>query len=165
MVYSLTLLLLSQPVPVVTENPELQQQFAKVTALRIEELAELTAAAQVRKLQHQLEVAELKAKIAQVQAPKTARVEATSDPLAHLQVLGVVGINASVQVLQKVKILYPTQREKEVLGLMAEGKLNKEIAELLNISIETVKTHRKNVKRKLGLKSQLDYIKYYKKMI
>lgn len=98
MVYSLTLLLLSQPVPVVTENPELQQQFAKVTALRIEELAELTAAAQVRKLQHQLEVAELKAKIAQVQAPKTASVEATSDPLAHLQVLGVVGINASVQV-------------------------------------------------------------------
>ncbi|SFT87885.1 regulatory protein, luxR family [Lishizhenia tianjinensis] len=74
-------------------------------------------------------------------------------------------VNASVHVLQKVKILYPTQREKEVLGLMAEGKLNKEIAELLNISIETVKTHRKNVKRKLGLKSQLDYIKYYKKMI
>ena len=44
-------------------------------------------------------------------------------------------------------------REKEVLHLIAEGKLNKEIADLLCISINTVITHRKNISSKLGIKS------------
>lgn len=74
-------------------------------------------------------------------------------------------LKQSTKDLKKIKIIYPTKREKEVLAYMAQGKLNKEIAEALNISIETVKTHRKNLKRKLGLKSQLDYINYYKNLI
>lgn len=44
-------------------------------------------------------------------------------------------------------------REIEVLKLVAAGKLNKEIAKELNISINTVLTHRKNITAKLGIKS------------
>lgn len=46
-----------------------------------------------------------------------------------------------------------SQREIEVLRLIASGRLNKEIAQELNISINTVLTHRKNITAKLGIKS------------
>ena len=44
-----------------------------------------------------------------------------------------------------------TQREREILKLIAEGYLNKEIAEFLNISIKTVEKHRSNIMKKLDL--------------
>lgn len=44
-------------------------------------------------------------------------------------------------------------REVEVLRLIAAGKLNKEIADHLCISVNTVITHRKNISTKLGVKS------------
>lgn len=44
-------------------------------------------------------------------------------------------------------------REIEVLRLIASGKLNKEIADKLCISVNTVITHRKNISTKLGIKS------------
>ena len=46
-----------------------------------------------------------------------------------------------------------SQREIEVLRLIAAGKINKEIAKELNISINTVLSHRKNLTAKLGIKS------------
>ena len=46
-----------------------------------------------------------------------------------------------------------TDREIEVLSLIAQGFLNKEIADKLNISLTTVITHRKNIQEKLGKKS------------
>ncbi len=44
-----------------------------------------------------------------------------------------------------------TQREREVLKLVAEGYMNKEICDLLNISIKTVEKHRANIMNKLDL--------------
>jgi DNA-binding NarL/FixJ family response regulator len=44
-----------------------------------------------------------------------------------------------------------TQREREVLKLIGEGYKNKEIAELLYISVKTVEKHRSNIMRKLDL--------------
>ena len=44
-----------------------------------------------------------------------------------------------------------TQREREVLKLLAEGYLNKDIAELLSISVKTVEKHRANIMAKLDL--------------
>jgi DNA-binding NarL/FixJ family response regulator len=44
-----------------------------------------------------------------------------------------------------------TQREREILKLIAEGYLNKEIADILNISIKTVEKHRANIMKKLDL--------------
>ena len=46
-----------------------------------------------------------------------------------------------------------TAREREVLACIATGKLNKEIADELNISVHTVITHRKNITRKTGIKT------------
>ena len=53
-----------------------------------------------------------------------------------------------------------TKREKEVLKLIAEGKLNKEIADLLFISVRTVENHRANILRKLKLKKTADLVRY-----
>lgn len=44
-----------------------------------------------------------------------------------------------------------TQREREVLKLLAEGHMNKEIADFLNISVKTVEKHRANIMKKLDL--------------
>ena len=46
-----------------------------------------------------------------------------------------------------------SEREKEVLVQVAKGLLNKEIADKLNISVNTVITHRKNITRKTGIKT------------
>lgn len=46
-----------------------------------------------------------------------------------------------------------TDREIDVLKLLAEGFSNKEIADNLNISVNTVITHRKNISQKTGIKS------------
>jgi DNA-binding NarL/FixJ family response regulator len=53
-----------------------------------------------------------------------------------------------------------TNREREVLHLVAEGHSSTEIAERLSISSRTVETHRANMMRKLDLHSQTDLIRY-----
>jgi DNA-binding NarL/FixJ family response regulator len=53
-----------------------------------------------------------------------------------------------------------TQREKEVLKLIAEGKSNKEIASALFISIHTVVRHRANLMSKMKLKNTAEIVKY-----
>ncbi|MDE3194885.1 MAG: response regulator transcription factor [Acidobacteriota bacterium] len=53
-----------------------------------------------------------------------------------------------------------TGREREILQLLAEGKVNKEVANLLNISLTTVETHRGHILQKLGLHSTADLILY-----
>lgn len=53
-----------------------------------------------------------------------------------------------------------TIREIEILKLIAEGKPNKEIADLLFISVHTVERHRANILEKLNLKGTADLVKY-----
>jgi DNA-binding NarL/FixJ family response regulator len=53
-----------------------------------------------------------------------------------------------------------THREIEVIKLIAEGNSAQEIAELLYISVPTVRTHRANIKKKLNIKKNADLIKY-----
>jgi len=53
-----------------------------------------------------------------------------------------------------------TPREREVLKLVAEGKSNKEIADLLFISTRTVENHRANLMTKLKIKKTADLIRY-----
>jgi len=53
-----------------------------------------------------------------------------------------------------------TPREREVLQLVAEGKSNKEVATILNLSVYTVETHRSNIMEKLKLKSLPELILY-----
>ena len=53
-----------------------------------------------------------------------------------------------------------TPREREVLQLVAEGKSNKEVAQLLNLSVYTVETHRSNIMEKLNLHGVPELILY-----
>ncbi|HYR84467.1 MAG TPA: response regulator transcription factor [Terriglobia bacterium] len=53
-----------------------------------------------------------------------------------------------------------TEREREVIQLLTEGKSNKEVASALDISTRTVETHRANIMRKLGLESMGDLVRY-----
>jgi two-component system response regulator NreC len=53
-----------------------------------------------------------------------------------------------------------TTREREVLHLVAQGESTPAIAERLNLSPRTVETHRTNLMRKLGLRTQTDLIRY-----
>lgn len=53
-----------------------------------------------------------------------------------------------------------SDREKEILVAVAKGMINKEIADLHNLSIHTVIAHRKNISRKTGIKSASGFAVY-----
>jgi DNA-binding NarL/FixJ family response regulator len=53
-----------------------------------------------------------------------------------------------------------TERESEVLRLIASGYSNKEIAARLDLSVKTVEAHKANAMRKLGLTGRIDIVKY-----
>jgi two-component system response regulator NreC len=53
-----------------------------------------------------------------------------------------------------------TDREKEVLQLLAEGRSNKEVASLLDVGVSTVETHRGNLMQKLDLHNTAEIVLY-----
>ena len=53
-----------------------------------------------------------------------------------------------------------TEREREVLQLLAEGKSNKEAATVLSLSPYTIETHRQNLMQKLGLHNTAEIVLY-----
>lgn len=53
-----------------------------------------------------------------------------------------------------------TAREREIVQLLAESKSNKEIADVLKISVKTVQTHRATIMRKLGIGSIVELVHY-----
>ena len=53
-----------------------------------------------------------------------------------------------------------TNREQTILLELAQGKSNKDVARALDISVRTVETHRKNIKRKLGISSTAGLTRY-----
>ncbi|MEM6341234.1 MAG: response regulator transcription factor [Pseudomonadota bacterium] len=53
-----------------------------------------------------------------------------------------------------------TGREQTILLLLAQGRSNKEVAIELDISVRTVETHRKNIKRKLGISTTAGLTRY-----
>ncbi len=55
-----------------------------------------------------------------------------------------------------------TQREKEILQLLTSGKSVKQLAEELFVSVNTIKTHKKNIKSKLGITTSEKLIRFAK---
>jgi two-component system, NarL family, response regulator NreC len=53
-----------------------------------------------------------------------------------------------------------TEREREVLQLLAEGKTNKDVAKILNLSLHTVESHRTNLMQKLDLHNTAEIVLY-----
>jgi DNA-binding CsgD family transcriptional regulator len=91
-----------------------------------------------------------------------ARVQVSSVPLhAGHKVVGVFGL-LSRPPEPRAEPRYPhptlTPREVEVLRLLAGGASTDQIAELLNISRETVRNHVRSILRKLGVHSRLEAI-------
>ena len=70
----------------------------------------------------------------------------------HLQELKAKGLQDSFDLL--------TSREKEILQLLAEGRSNKEVAHLLNLSTLTIETHRSNLMQKLNLHNTAEIVLY-----
>lgn len=70
----------------------------------------------------------------------------------YMQELQGRGLNDSYDLL--------TDREREVLQLLAEGRSNKEVAALLDLGVSTVETHRANLMQKLNLHSTADIVLY-----
>ena len=53
-----------------------------------------------------------------------------------------------------------TDREREILQLLAEGRSNKEVATLLDVGVSTVETHRANLMQKLNLHNTAEIVLY-----
>lgn len=53
-----------------------------------------------------------------------------------------------------------TQREAEVLRMIAHGYSNREVASRLNVSTKTIETHRSNMNRKLSLRNTVDLVRF-----
>ena len=53
-----------------------------------------------------------------------------------------------------------TERQREILQLIAEGRLTKEIADILYVSVRTVERHKYNMMHELNLKTTTDLVKY-----
>lgn len=53
-----------------------------------------------------------------------------------------------------------TRREKEILQLIASGKTSKEIAQILELSIETIGTHRKRMIKKINSNNLYEVLAY-----
>jgi DNA-binding CsgD family transcriptional regulator len=56
-----------------------------------------------------------------------------------------------------------TEREKEMLRLLLQGKSNKEISALTYVSTETVKSHLQNIYKKLDVRSRLEAVTLFLK--
>ena len=53
-----------------------------------------------------------------------------------------------------------SDREREILAFLGQGQSSKHIANVLNLSVRTVETHRQSIRRKLNLAGQAELIKY-----
>ena len=64
--------------------------------------------------------------------------------------------------LEKNQVSALSRREQEIFNALLSGISNKEIAEKYFISINTVKTHTKQIYHKLGLRNRIDLISKFK---
>jgi two-component system response regulator NreC len=81
-----------------------------------------------------------------------------SPPVSKVLLSGYLGDKVAGEVDDGVARL--TDREREVLQLIAEGKTNKEVAHALSVSINTVETHRKHVMEKLDLHNTAELVRF-----
>ncbi|MFL6057642.1 MAG: LuxR C-terminal-related transcriptional regulator [Rubrobacteraceae bacterium] len=81
--------------------------------------------------------------------------EALLSPAEVVEMLRLVGRERQEELAARQAVERLTPREKEVLEALAEGLESKEIAEKLNVTVETERTHMVNILHKLGVHSRL----------
>lgn len=80
------------------------------------------------------------------------------DPAVAGKVMGnYVGRSANLRGSTQIS---PSEREEEVLRLIAWGHSNKEIAARLDLSVKTIEAHKANAMKKLGMTSRIDIVRY-----
>ncbi|MBV7476297.1 helix-turn-helix transcriptional regulator [Pseudomonas sp. PDM31] len=87
-------------------------------------------------------------------AHPTRRTRSTKSEQAQLQQLLPGAVSATQLATQLRTTISLTSKERNVLKLVAEGKSNKEMAKLLGITPETIKSHMKNIFAKLNVDSR-----------
>lgn len=80
------------------------------------------------------------------------------DPTLTEKVMG--GYIRQSTALKNASKIHITERETEVVRLIAWGYSNKEIAARLQLSVKTVEAHKANAMRKLGISSRIDIVRY-----
>jgi len=105
--------------------------------------------------EHEDHASNLAAKVNTLVLPALERIESENDPPIRKGYVTVVK-DQLTRLLPRDPggmplLLKLTQMEMRVCQFIQSGHSNKEIAELLSLSVETIQTHRKNVRRKLGL--------------
>lgn len=91
----------------------------------------------------------------------TGEIIAAIEAVASGQSYFSAGVADAILARGKAGAVMPlTTREQSILLLLAKGHANREIADRLDISVRTVETHRKNIKRKLGIASTAGLTRY-----
>jgi DNA-binding CsgD family transcriptional regulator len=62
-----------------------------------------------------------------------------------------------------VKQRWPTPRELEILGLVADGRSNRDVAKILWVTDQTIKYHLANAYRKLGVRNRIEASQWFKR--
>lgn len=83
-----------------------------------------------------------------------------NDYVANLILKSFINKNNIPSKFNKPQAVEISEREVEVIKCFAEGMIYKEIADMLNISIRTVESHKVNILRKLKLNTVIDIVKY-----
>jgi DNA-binding NarL/FixJ family response regulator len=87
------------------------------------------------------------------------RAVAAGERYVH-PVLGARLIAAEAEERKRAEVDPLSEREREVLRLLALGHTNQEIAKMLYISVRTAETHRAHIMQKLGLSSRAELVRY-----
>ena len=106
--------------------------------------------------EHEEHASNLAAKVNTLVLPALERIESENDPSIRKGYVTVVK-DQLTRLLPRDSggmplLLKLTQMEMKVCQFIQSGHSNKDIADLLNLSVETIQTHRKSIRRKLGLK-------------
>jgi two-component system response regulator NreC len=96
---------------------------------------------------------------ADTEVVSAVRAVAAGERYVH-PALGARLIAADVEERKRAEVDPLSEREREVLRLLALGHTNQEIAKMLYISVRTAETHRAHIMQKLGLSSRAELVRY-----
>jgi two-component system, NarL family, response regulator NreC len=96
---------------------------------------------------------------ADTEVVSAVRAVAAGDQYLH-PALGARLIAAEAEERKRAEVDPLSEREREVLRLLALGHTNQEIAQMLYISVRTAETHRAHIMQKLGLSSRAELVRY-----
>ncbi|MEW5912485.1 MAG: PAS domain S-box protein [Thermodesulfobacteriota bacterium] len=148
---------------------ELQQKNQELTT-QAHKLAELNAALKVLLEQREKDRGEIEAKIVTnltklvypyLEKLQSTRLDDDQKMLLDIAWTNLKEVTSSFIPNLATTLINFTPREIEVANLVARGKTNKEIAEVLNLSVRSVEFHRDHIRKKLGLRQKKINLRTY----